>query len=146
MGRIKLGALVAAVLLAASLFTAPLARADYHSLCTQQGDGFDALFLDRVGPNLRYRGYVTCTGHSITITSLSVTPLGGTTTSTGPLTCADVCELAGLIPAAPGLFTVQMTFTVGPAAPAPRTAEFLYAGSGNPARLCPSGFTLNRCV
>lgn len=150
MARIKLGAVLTAALtatlLVGSLIAAPVARADYHSLCTQAGDGFDALYLERAGAELRYRGFVSCTGQAITISSLSVTPAGGTTTSTGPVTCADACDLSGTIPAAPGVFKLQMTFTVGAATPAPRSAEFLYVGSGNPSRLCPSGLTLNQCV
>lgn len=149
MRRIKAAAVLVAVLLGASLVGAPAAMADYHGVCTVSGDGFDALYLTSEGANLRYRGYVTCTGHAITITKLTITQAGGASSSIGPLSCTSKCDLSATIPAAAGQYTATMTFTVDALTPAPRKAEWVYAGAGNPVKTCPTGgfpAPFNLCV
>lgn len=132
--------LVLAILVAGgSIVGAAPARADYHTLCTARGDGFDALYLTRDGAALRYRGYVTCTGQPITIHTLTITPAGGATSSVGPRSCTDVCELSATVPATAGRYTLTMSFTVGTATPSPRQAQFVYSGAGDPIKSCPVG-------
>ena len=143
--------------IAVMALVAPAARADFHPACTSGGAIVAFTNLKAVGDTFEYSGYVECHDSTITISSLTLTPLaplpGASSGSVGEVSCSgDVCSSAGTAAASPGLYKVSMVFTAtgaGATFTTSRVSEWAYSGDGQPLRTCPStGFRppANGCV
>ena len=90
---------------------------------------------------------------SAAITSLTLTPLGGTATA-APLTasasctdCSGAITASGSAPATPGVYQLRMNFTAEDAAGRVfrpfRQSRYVYAGPAGLVQLCGHGWTIS---
>ena len=151
--RKRIFILVATALLA---LLAPAAKADFHPACSPDDSILAFTALRTVGTSFEYSGYVECHDASITVSTLTLTPVvptpGASSGSAAPLECTDVCTSTGTAPAVPGAYEVYMEFTAtsgDQTFTTSRVGEWVYSGVGQPGRTCPiTGFRapLNGCL
>lgn len=133
--------ILCAAVVAAAVFAAPHAAADFHPGCDSAPRSASVALTASDG-TFTFEGRVMCPGaDSIAITSLVLTTATGSSSTAPPAACTGGCSsvsTSGQAPATAGLHELRMTFTVtsqGATYAPSRTARFVWVGASQPARL-----------